>query len=241
MKNNINFHRYIETLSIIVFPILTILVLYTTISVLIESQLLWLSLGFIFISWLLADWVTGIVHWFCDNYGSESMSYIGPAIIQPFREHHIHPGKICEHDFIETNGNSFLLGVVVLGPIYYGIHDATAADFGYALAALSATATALFSILANQFHKWAHISPELLAHKPILRFCQKIHLCLNPEHHRQHHKPPFSRSYCISCGWMNPVLDWLNFFGIIQKFLSFFGIHSVQYNQTAKFDEPTID
>ncbi|MBC7861676.1 MAG: kua-ubiquitin conjugating enzyme hybrid localization domain protein, partial [Bacteroidia bacterium] len=37
-------------------------------------------------------------------------------------------------------------------------------------------------------------------------------LILDPNHHSVHHTQPYNKYYCITCGWLNPVLTKLKFF-----------------------------
>ena len=62
-------------------------------------------------------------------------------------------------------------------------------------------------MFTNQVHKWAHMP------KPprIARYLQRAHLVLTPTDHRHHHTHPFIHSYCITTGWMNPILNRLHF------------------------------
>ena len=64
------------------------------------------------------------------------------------------------------------------------------------------------SMATNQFHMWAHAPTAPRA----IRWLQHRGLILSPERHAQHHSGDFTRSYCITCGWMNPPLDRIDFF-----------------------------
>jgi ubiquitin-conjugating enzyme E2 variant len=68
--------------------------------------------------------------------------------------------------------------------------------------------TALFVFCTNQFHKWAHMKTP----PPWIRMLQRAHLILSPEHHVVHHTAPRDKYYCITVGWMNPLLDKIQFF-----------------------------
>ncbi|MCR9144855.1 MAG: fatty acid desaturase family protein [bacterium] len=218
----LSLHQMIETTSVVVFPVLFGIFLYYAISLLYAADLTWSIAVLFLIGWLAGDWLTGMVHWFCDTYGSEDTPLLGESIIQPFREHHVLPQKICTHSFIYTNGNSFLLGVVLVVPFLIALMLCEPGDTILPIAATLLVFTGIFSCLANQVHKWAHTPQDELS--GMVRWLQKHHLVLNPEHHELHHTKPFDTNYCISCGWMNPVLEWTRFFRGMEKLLSFFGL-----------------
>ena len=67
-------------------------------------------------------------------------------------------------------------------------------------------ATLFYSqLLAQEFHRWTHTPPKLLA--PWQLSLQRVGIALPFKEHIAHHKPPFDRKYCILSGALNGVLD----------------------------------
>ncbi|HEY8376310.1 MAG TPA: fatty acid desaturase CarF family protein [Nannocystis sp.] len=160
----------------------------------------WLvPLAFI-LGYITADFVSGFVHFLADNIGSTRTPFFGPVFIRPFREHHVDPLAITRHDFLEVNGANCLISLPVLIATWYFFVpiQGTGALFFATYICLF-----LFGIfLTNQFHSWAH-DPSPPAW---IRALQRSGLILGPEHHARHHTPPFNTYYCITCGWLNPLL-----------------------------------
>jgi ubiquitin-conjugating enzyme E2 variant len=67
--------------------------------------------------------------------------------------------------------------------------------------------------MTNQIHKWAHTKRPPVA----VRWLQRSRVILEPGHHAAHHKVPFERCFCITSGWMNPVIDRLGLFGVMER------------------------
>ncbi len=140
---------------------------------------------------IMADFFSGIVHYIADNIGDENTFILGPALIRPFREHHIYPNRITEHDFIETNGSLYLVGAITLGlSLYY--------DF-FILFTFIFT---IFQVNTNQIHKWAHQRrPNIIAQK-----LMKLKIILSQQEHSKHHSGDIDSHYCITTGWLNEIL-----------------------------------
>lgn len=163
------------------------------------------------LAYIMADFVSGFVHCCADNFGHEDTFFFGPAFIKPFREHHRDPEGITHHDFIEVNGNSCLVNLLVMVPAYFALPWATNA--WSAVGGSFFIAFTLSIVFTNQFHKWAH-------QKSRSRFAttmQKVRFVLTPEIHAIHHTPPFERYYCITSGWLNPLLERAGFFDWLTK------------------------
>jgi ubiquitin-conjugating enzyme E2 variant len=170
----------------------------------------WSQLGSIlcacFIGILVADFLSGFVHWAADTWGSVTLPIVGKAFIRPFREHHIDPTSITRHDFIETNGDNFLLCTVPLGYMTYILIWGDYKEhfeivwFFYLLA--------VFVSMTNQIHKWSHTYFGL---PWFVRVLQDLHIILPRRHHRIHHVAPHETYFCITTGWLNFPLEKISF------------------------------
>ena len=147
--------------------------------------------------WLLADLLSGLVHWALDTFGSVRTPVVGPAFIRPFREHHAEPDAMTRHDFIEVNGASCLgcLPLLLLGLLLDG--------FAHALVVF----TCLGVLVTNQCHKWAHSLPG--DNSFLIKKLQEVGLILHPSEHAKHHTPPYNSHFCTANGWLNRPLNSL--------------------------------
>jgi ubiquitin-conjugating enzyme E2 variant len=174
---------------------------------------IWLVLLAVCTAFIGADFISGLVHWAGDTWCSPTTPVIGPALVRPFREHHVDQEAITRHDFVETNGNNCLVslpGVAasLLVPLDRGWPGIFLAVFLVALV--------FWVLMTNQFHKWAHLrSPP-----PVIAWLQRLHLILPPAHHAVHHAAPFNKYYCITAGWLNWPLTAIRFFPALERIIS---------------------
>ncbi|MGH9397813.1 MAG: fatty acid desaturase family protein [Terriglobia bacterium] len=165
------------------------------------------------LGYLLADLISGFVHWLADRFGTTETPLLGANFVRPFREHHVDPLAITRHGFIETNGNNCVvsLPLLVLASLM-PISQGNALRLFVVALVLS---TSVFIFATNQFHKWAHMEqPPALA-----RALQSAHLILSPDHHNRHHTAPFETYYCITTGWLNWPLEKLRAFETLERML----------------------
>ena len=150
---------------------------------------------------LAADLVSGLVHWICDRFFAEDTPVIGRMLIHPFREHHVDPLAITRHGLFELCGNNALAVLLPVGGIVLAGAPRPSASSIAAHAFVIAFALAVFA--TNQMHKWAHTERRSAA----VRFLQRTGLILSPAVHDRHHRGDFSNGYCVTTGWLNPLLD----------------------------------
>ena len=171
----------------------------------------WMIPGAFVLGVLCADFATGTVHWFCDRFFDETTPILGPALIHPFREHHVDPQGMVRHGLLELHGNSAIPVIAVLGAAL--LSESSPTSPGVVALHLWIFFLCAGSMATNQFHMWAH-APSVPG--PV-RWLQRHGVILSPERHALHHGGRFDRSYCMTSGWMNPPLDRIDFFGRIER------------------------
>jgi len=166
---------------------------------------------------VFADFMSGLVHWTADTWGTLDWPFVGPSFIRSFREHHVDPTAMCKHDWIETNGDNFML--VVLPLFYIAIKDLSVngdTSLWYILQASFLLTTCCGVALTNQIHKWSHTYDP----PTIVTILQKYRIILPKSNHTLHHRPAFDGYYCITTGWLNPILDTFYFWRIFERIIN---------------------
>jgi ubiquitin-conjugating enzyme E2 variant len=168
--------------------------------------------------YLAGDFLSGIVHWFCDTFFEEDTPLIGRVLIHPFREHHRDPLAMTRHGFAEIAGNS-CLGLLAPLLVVVALPAPTAAS-PVALAAYAGLLVLVVVLVAtNQLHKWAH-APTVA---PLVTWLQRAGLILEPTRHAEHHRTQ-AVAYCVATGWMNAPLDRFGFFPGAERVLTVLGL-----------------
>jgi ubiquitin-conjugating enzyme E2 variant len=171
-----------------------------------------LALCAFMVGFVLADFVSGFVHWAADTWGTLEWPIIGKALIRPFREHHVDQKEITRHDFVETNGNNCFISIAPAAGAACLPQDTA---FMFFLSAMTfALCLAIFG--TNQFHKWSHMDEPPRA----VALLQRANLVLPPDHHSIHHTPPYAKYYCITVGWLNEALYRVRFFQVLERVIT---------------------
>lgn len=165
----------------------------------------WTLLVGVVAGWVITDFICGMLHWAGDTWGRPTMPVIGRMFVRSFREHHVDPLAITRHGTVQVLGEQSLLAAPLMALIkLYDPADDNAAG--------TTLLVCLYTILvgsmaANLFHRWAHMrKPPLLA-----KALQAAGIVISFRQHARHHCPPYTQSYCIAIGWLNPVLDRVRF------------------------------
>jgi ubiquitin-conjugating enzyme E2 variant len=207
--------RVVEYVSIISFWTLTV-------AIVVKAMAFWHTYPWIITAatafgFILADFVSGFVHWMADTWGSTDMPVLGKTLVRPFREHHIDPKAMTLHDYIETNGANCLVSVPVAAMTVAVPLDVEGWVAPLLFLVVSMGSMIFWVMMTNQIHKWSHLEPHELP--ALVRWGQRMHLILPPTHHDRHHTAPFDTYYCITTGWLNWPLHKLGFYRIMERIL----------------------
>lgn len=159
--------------------------------------------------WLLADFLSGLLHWAADTWGRVDMPVLGRRLLHPFRVHHVNPRDILDRGFLDLNGDVAaaclpFLALSLLLPL-----EGAAAQS----AAVLLASAAILALPTNQVHQWAH-----MAHPPRpVRWLQAARLVLTRRGHARHHANPAGGHYCITSGWCNAVLTRSGFYTALER------------------------
>ena len=161
---------------------------------------------------IAADFVSGVVHWAADTWGSETMPIIGRRLLHPFRVHHVKPDDFLRRQFIDTNGDVGMLMAVPFAASLWIPLDATA----NCVLAIFVTAFCGVGLFTNQVHQWAHMP----APPAVVRALQDWGIILGRQAHQRHHDHPYDTNYCIATGWCNRPLAAIDFFRRLERLMS---------------------
>lgn len=152
---------------------------------------------------LIADFLTGLIHWWEDTYGDPRWPTLGPEVIRPNIEHHRTPNAIGRMgDFIGRNWQPAALSAVA-----WVVIMALGTVLGWPFTWASPIALTLaMAGLGNEVHTWSHRAPT-----PFTAFLQDTGLVQHPRQHARHHKPPYDRYYCTLTNVVNAILEPLRF------------------------------
>ena len=150
------------------------------------------------------DFVSGLIHWAEDTFGSTSTPIYGKWIVEPNTLHHEQPAAFISKTWWQSSWDlSLVSGLIVL--VFY-LYDHLSWH------------VVLFPFLganANQLHKYAHMSP---VHVPVfVRFFQHIGLLQKAKHHALHHQGQKNSAYCVITPYLNPVLDYIYFWRFLEN------------------------
>lgn len=150
---------------------------------------------------VLADLVSGLVHWFEDVYVHRNMPLLGKwlgKVAEENRLHHDKPRAFLAKSWWQSSWDLLLIGALVL-----------LAAWWLGMLTLSVWVFTVLSVNANQLHKWTH---QNSAEKGwLVHGLQKLRVLQTPREHGRHHQGAKNSHYCVITNFVNPVLEKLQF------------------------------
>ena len=162
------------------------------------------TLAYLLVCWLAADFLSGFWHWAEDRYFHSDWPLIGEYIAIPNERHHSEPTAFLDQGYWARNWTTIVP----------------------ALVAFAITCQSKWSLVfllvsqANELHALAHRKTTGL-----VRAIQETGLIQSATHHGRHHHSPFAIRYCVMTGWLNPLLDELQFWRGLEWLLASVGIY----------------
>ncbi len=157
--------------------------------------------------WLLVDFVSGVLHWAEDSYGSETTPVIGRLWVGPNQLHHRDGSAFVGRSWIASSWDLAAAGAAILAAA--------------GLAGVLTWHIGLFVLLganANQIHKWNHMGHSRVPR--VVRALQRLRLLQSPRHHAQHHRGAKDSHYCVITEMLNPLLDRLGWWRMLERLLA---------------------
>lgn len=168
---------------------------------------------------LLADLVTGMFHFFVDQYGVMNGKVMTNSI-NLLLYHHKFPQKMLSQSYWEITGHVYKISIIVfVGSLYFGFY-------------WELLLFLLFCSNSNMIHKWSHQKYSDLS--PIVQYLQKYKIIQSKKHHNKHHNGYFNSNYCIMTNFLNPILHYIFFWKVIIHFLKLFRIHPSNISEKQK-------
>ncbi len=171
---------------------------------------------------LIADLLTGIFHFWMDQYGREDMPLVGKSVIEINILHHRNPRNMVQKNYFQLTWTAWALGFVLATITYF------MGFFSWEVAFILA-----YGANANIIHKWTHQTHG--ENGKLITFFQKIRLLQSKHHHGWHHKAPYDTNYCILTDWLNPILHQIRFWEGVVFFFSKLGIKPVAGTKIREF------
>lgn len=169
-------------------------------------------LGFTLVCWLLADFVSGFWHWLEDRYFDVQWPVIGHWIAKPNELHHAQPAAFLHQGYWSRNSTTIIPAAVALGAFLLITSFVTSFVVPPSGGAWSWSLLFLMVSQANEIHAWSHQRCS-----PLIRALQETGLLQSPTHHARHHRSPFEIKYCVMTDWLNPLLDYVGFWRLLER------------------------
>ncbi len=156
-----------------------------------------------------ADFASGCVHFYLDNYARPETPLFGRMAVE-FQRHHADMTELLSQELANVAHPTGRLTVVAFGLLVI-------LDPPFLLSAFALTA--LLGLGFSQvLHRWAHQPPGVTGPPGVVRWLQQRGLLLSHAGHvTGHHRAPFEQAYTIVTGQLNGLLDRSGFWRSLER------------------------
>jgi len=152
----------------------------------------------------LVDLASGIFHWLEDTFWTEKTPVLGRWVVTPNVIHHRSPSAFVDKSWLESSWDLAAFGGCIVATAW-GLHCLTWHVWLFVVVGAN----------ANQIHKWTHVPHQRLAWP--VRALQRMGLLQSAAHHAAHHGGEKNTAYCVITPWVNPVLDRLDVWRLLER------------------------
>ncbi|MEP7100512.1 MAG: fatty acid desaturase CarF family protein [Burkholderiales bacterium] len=163
--------------------------------------------GAVGVAVLMADFVSGVVHWAEDAYARFKPQRKLPLINTIALDndlHHRRPRDFLARSWWASSWDLALIGLALL---------AAAQAFGFLSCAL--LVFVVLTVNANQMHKWTHRNPR--ENPWWVTQLQRVYVLQTPRHHGRHHSGEKNSHYCVVTNFLNPLLEEVSFWRRLER------------------------
>ena len=156
--------------------------------------------------YLLVDLIAGFFHWAEDTLGTPTTPIWGALFVKPNVIHHEQPNEMNK---IHWFRNSLpIYGICVAVILIAWLRGTLNWQIWF---------VAFVGLFAQQTHRWSH-SPRAALPK-IVVYLQRVKVLQDSKHHWKHHRGDHNTHFCVGTPWLNPILDKLAFWRLMERIL----------------------
>lgn len=158
----------------------------------------WLGVQ-ILLLWLLADLITGLVHWWQDTYGHPNWPILGKHLVIPNLNHHKNPRGMLKDKYWPRVRASVVAALIMIIIFWLcGWHS------------WRMVLCLVFSTQGNQIHAMAHRTNK--ENGKLVMFLQRLGIFQGRKMHGWHHRAPYDTNFFILTNYLNPFFNKIKFF-----------------------------
>ncbi len=146
---------------------------------------------------IASDFFSGLFHWFGDLI-SEHTNF---SLFSNFKTHHQNPYLTLSQSIWSLFFDVLTIGIFAMYMFNY----------------LWVYIVSTIILFSNVIHQYSHMPQKNIPF--IVKKLQDYRIILHPKSHREHHKPPYNKKFCIVNGWCN-ILDNVNFWYYLENYFA---------------------